>query len=272
MQQNSYSGPERRETQHFLRVGGLEIPYATRERAIAAIDRSLDGAGPIRVAFCNANTMLRALDSRDYARAFSSFLVLNDGIGVDLCSRLFNGRPFEQNLNGTDFVPALLRESRHDFRIFLLGGRQGVAEEAAAKFAAAHPRHAIVGTRDGYFSDDEVADVVAEINRSGASLVLVALGNPRQEEFVAAHGAALQAEVVLMVGALFDFVAGRVVRAPEAVRVARAEWLFRFPQEPRRLGRRYTVDVVRFLAQIAWLRAMRRGLQSVTGRRLRPEP
>ncbi|PZQ19212.1 MAG: glycosyltransferase [Ancylobacter novellus] len=272
MKQDSYSGPERRETQHFLRIGGLEIPYATRERAIAAIDRSFEGAGPIRVAFCNANTMLMALDSRDYAQSFSSFLVLNDGVGVDLCSRLFNGRPFEQNLNGTDFVPALLRESRHVFRIFLLGGKPGVAEEAAAKFAEDHPRHSVVGTRDGYFSDEETAHVVAEINRSGASLVLVALGNPRQEEFVAAHGKALEAEVVLMVGALFDFVAGRVVRAPKVMRAARAEWLFRFAQEPRRLGRRYTVDVVRFLAQIAWLKAMRKGLQSVTGRRLRPEP
>lgn len=268
---NPFGGPERRATERCLRIDGLELPYTTRERAIAAIDGSLDGEGPIRVAFCNANTMLKALRSRDYARAFEGFLVLNDGLGVDLCSLLVNGRRFEENLNGTDFTPALLRESRHAFRIFLLGGRPGVAEQAAAKFADAFPRHEIAGFRDGYFAEDGADEVVAEINRSGADLVLVALGNPRQEQFVAAVGAKLDAPVVLMVGALFDFVAGRVVRAPRIVRAARAEWLFRLAQEPRRLARRYTVDVVRFLVLIAWLKATRRAPRSIPQSRLRPE-
>lgn len=264
-------GPERKAAHDFLRVGRLEIPYTTRAQAIAAIDRSLDGAGPIRVAFCNANTMLQTLNSSDYARAFDDFLVLNDGVGVDFCSRLLNGRRFEENLNGTDFVPAMLRESRHAYRIFLLGGKAGVAEDAAARLLADHSRHAIVGVRDGYFSDQHAADVVAEINRSGADLVLVALGNPRQEEFVAAHGPQLEAPVVVMVGALFDFLAGRVTRAPKLVRVMRAEWIFRLMQEPRRLGRRYTVDVVRFIAAIGRLRVQRRAIPALSRRRLRPE-
>lgn len=266
-----YSGPERRVADQFLSIGGLEIPYTTRAKAIAAIDRSLEGAGQIRVAFCNANTMLQALTSKEYASAFRRFLVLNDGVGVDICSKILNGRRFSENLNGTDFTPAFLRETRHALRIFLLGGRPGVAEEAAAKFAETYPRHTIVGTHDGYFEDERAAEIIAEINRSGADLVLVAFGNPRQERFVAAHAGEISAPVILMVGALFDFTAGRVVRAPALVRALRAEWVFRLAQEPRRLGRRYTVDVVRFLLTVARLRSRRKDEPTVTQRRLRPE-
>lgn len=266
-----YSGPERRAADKFLSIGGLQIPYINRARAIAAIDRSLDGAGQIRVAFCNANTMLQALTSSEYARSFKHFLVLNDGIGVDICSQILNGRRFSDNLNGTDFTPAFLRETRHALRIFLLGGRPGVAEEAAANFVKDHPRHTIVGTHDGYFEDERAAEIIGEINRSGADLVLVAFGNPRQERFVATHAGEIAAPVILMVGALFDFTAGRVVRAPALVRALRAEWVFRLAQEPRRLGRRYTIDVVRFLMIVARLRSRRHEAPTVVERRLRPE-
>lgn len=250
----AYRGPDRRWTPRYLRIGGLEIPYVTRAQVIATMDRSFDDRRQLRIAFCNANTMLMALKSRDYARALARHLVLNDGVGVNLCARLFTGRAFEENLNGTDFTPALLAESRHDLKIFLFGARPGVAEAAARSIEAAYPRHRVVGTRHGYFDEADVGSIVADINASGADLVLVALGNPRQEKFIATHGAKIDAPAVMAVGALFDFIAGEVVRAPAVVRWLRAEWLFRLAQEPRRLGRRYTVDVARFFAAILKVR------------------
>ncbi|WP_020180164.1 WecB/TagA/CpsF family glycosyltransferase [Methylopila sp. M107] len=267
-----YQGPERRWLGSYLRVGALEIPYVNRASAIQAIEKSFEDRRQIRVAFCNANTMLKALDSRDYMRALGRFLVLNDGLGVDICSRLFAGRRFEQNLNGTDFIPALMRESGRDLKIFLLGAKPGVADEAARQIEDRYPRHRVVGTHDGYFTDAEAPEVVAEINAAAPDLLLVALGNPRQEMFVAAHAASIEAPAVIMVGALFDFIAGRVARAPKIVQTLRAEWLFRLAQEPRRLGKRYTVDVVRFFATIFWLRF--RGAVAgidLAARRLRPE-
>lgn len=268
-----YRGPERRWTPRYLRIGGFEIPYVSRKQAIAAIDRSFDDRRQIRVAFCNANTMLQALTAPDYARALARLLVLNDGVGVNLCARLFTGRPFEENLNGTDFTPALLAETRRDLKIYLLGARPGVAEKAADRIEAEYPRHAVVGVRDGYFSDGEAAGVIAKINAASPDLVLVALGNPRQEQFMVAHGASIEAPALLAVGALFDFIAGEVVRAPALVRALRAEWLFRLAQEPRRLGRRYTVDVLRFFATILRVRFATSGaaLQTTHRSRLRPE-
>lgn len=268
-----YEGDERRWGGRYLRVAGLEIPYVDKTKAIETISRSFEDRRQVSVAFCNANTMLQAMDSRKYARAMSRFLVLNDGVGVNLCARLLDGRSFTDNLNGTDFTPALLAETPRSLRIFLLGAKPGVADEAAARIAADHPRHTVVGTRHGYFSDAEIPAVLAEINAAKPDLVMVALGNPRQELFVARHGASLDAPVIVMVGALLDFLAGRVVRAPAIVRSLRIEWLFRLAQEPRRLARRYTVDVARFLGTLLWLKLRRAtaGLDPVQGRRLRPE-
>ncbi len=254
MERTIYNGPERRWKPRYLRVGPLAIPYVTREKAIQTIERSFQDRQQIRVAFCNANTMLQALESRDYAEKLGSFLVLNDGIGVDLCSWLFSGERFADNLNGTDFVPDLLGQSRQRLKIYLLGGQPGVAEQAARRFSERYPAHSVVGARDGYFTSEQSEQVVRAINAAAPDLLLVALGNPRQEEFIALNRDRIEAPVLIGVGALLDFVAGRVVRAPRLVRACRAEWLFRLAQEPRRLGRRYTVDVARLLLAVIGLR------------------
>lgn len=237
-----------------LSVGPVEVAYLRRDEALEAVGRAFRDRAPVRIAFCNANTMLHALSRPRFAETLAGFLVLNDGLGMNLCSRLFTGRPFRDNLNGTDFTPEVLRADGPDLRIFLLGGAPGTAEAAAARLAVQFPRHRIVGTRDGFFGDDE-ADAVAEaVARAEPDLLLVGMGNPRQEEFIAAAAPRLSVPVVMAVGAFLDFTAGNVVRAPAVVRAVRAEWLFRLAQEPRRLGRRYTVDVVAFLWCIALLR------------------
>lgn len=237
-----------------LSVGPLDVPDLGRVEALATVERALRGGPPVRIAFCNANMMLMALTRPRFAEMLRGFLVLNDGIGMDLCSRLFTGRPFRDNLNGTDFTPDVLRLGGPGLRVYLLGGAPGTAEAAAARLASQYPAHRIVGARDGFFRDDEAADVAEAVARAEPDLLLVGMGNPRQEEFIAAAGARLPVPVVMAVGAFLDFTAGNVVRAPAVVRAVRAEWLFRLAQEPRRLGRRYTLDLVAFLWRILLLR------------------
>lgn len=254
-----YDGPDRRWTPRFLRVGGVNIPYASRTKVLQTIDRSFHDRSQIRVAFCNAHTMVSALRSNDYVQTLSRFVVLNDGVGVDMCSSLFMGRRFEDNLNGTDLIPELLAQSSVDLPIYLLGAKKDVVEEAGRQFAKRFPRHTIVGTRDGYFDRADEADIVRAINDSGADLLLVAMGNPRQEEFIARNADALTPRVLIGVGALFDFVSGMTPRAPKLFRSLRLEWLYRLINEPRRLGWRYTGGIVVFLFQILRLRIARMG-------------
>ena len=111
-----------------------------------------------------------------------------------------------------------------------------------------------MGVRDGYFAHRDEEAVVAAIAAAEPDILLVAFGNPQQEMFIARHFDALRARTMFGVGALFDFTAGKVARAPNWVRRARLEWAFRLAQEPGRLVRRYTIETARFLLAVLRLR------------------
>lgn len=256
MNEFAYTGPERRWMPSFLKIDDLEIPYVSAQKALQTIDRTVQDNARLSLAFCNANTMLLALRDPGYARTLSQFLVLNDGVGVDLCSRLLNGFGFIENLNGTDFTPAILETSSVPLRIYLLGAKPDVVAEAARRLAARYPRHTVVGARDGYFAAGETEAVIEAINAARPHLLLVGMGNPRQEVFIAAHRSRLDVPVVAGVGAYLDFTAGVVARAPQWVRSARMEWMWRLWLEPRRLARRYTVDIAAFLISLLRRRIM----------------
>ncbi|MFC6152579.1 WecB/TagA/CpsF family glycosyltransferase [Nocardioides yefusunii] len=202
-----------------------------------------------RVAFLNAGSANLAAADPFYRRLLSSFVVLNDGIGLDIAARWSHGRTFPANLNGTDFVPYLLGRSDRSLRIHLVGGRPGVAEAAARVLAERFPRHEIVGAQHGYFTGRETDEVVARVAESRADVLLVAMGNPVQERFVAAYFDDLDVGLAIGVGALLDFLSGRVSRAPHWMRRMRVEWVWRLAQEPRRLWSRYLVGNVVFLAR-----------------------
>ena len=161
-------------------------------------------------------------------------LVVADSVGVVWASRIL-GRPLHERVAGIELVERLCDVA--DFPMFLLGAAQGVAESAAAQLSAAHPRLRIVGTHHGYFEDRGSAPIVGAIKASGARLVLVALGVPRQEYWIRENLAQLGALACIGVGGAFDVWAGKVPRAPEAWRRAGLEWLYRLAREPRRVGR-----------------------------------
>ncbi len=172
-------------------------------------------------------------------------VIVNDGIGLDIAARFLHGRSFKANLNGTDFTPYLFRQSARPLRVFLLGGRPEIARKAA-DYVARELEQEVVGWCDGYAGMRDNGAVIDQVNRSEAEVLLVALGNPMQEEWILRNREALNASVVAGVGALFDFWAGDKLRAPGFVRSLRMEWLFRLCQEPRRLLRRYTIDTLKF--------------------------
>jgi exopolysaccharide biosynthesis WecB/TagA/CpsF family protein len=237
-----------------LNLGPIRIEHLTIEEALRQIDAALDGRRSLRVAFCNAHTASTAFLDAAFRKALSHMLVLNDGVALDLASKLTTGAAFPGNLNGTDFVPRLLETSKRSLRIYLLGAKPEVVERAAAELAARYPRHSVVGCHHGYFSPGEEAAVVAEVARHAPDVLLVGMGNPRQELFMDAHGEALNSTLVFGVGALLDFISGTVPRAPTWVRRARLEWLYRMCREPRRLTHRYTVGAFTFALAIMFFR------------------
>jgi exopolysaccharide biosynthesis WecB/TagA/CpsF family protein len=231
---------------------GLRLVNLSRDEAMDWLCERIAMAQPTRIAFLNAHyANVAAADPQYRAALASSDALLPDGSGVALAARM-HGTPLAANLNGTDLVPALCgRLAAMGRSVFLLGGQPGVAEAAAAKLMALYPGMRIAGTRHGYFTTGEEAELVADVNASGADVLIAALGAPKQDVFLARHAESLDASLTIGVGALFDFLAGRVSRAPEMLRRAGLEWTWRLAQEPGRLARRYIMGNPAFLARAA---------------------
>lgn len=230
----------------------LGISFETRGQsaAVSAIDDAFSAGQRMKIAFANAHSVNIATGNPAFLETLTNFWVLNDGVGVDIASRIKFGKPFLENLNGTDFVPNFFRSSRHRFRIFMVGAREDVVARAAEILQERFPQHEIAGFHHGYFGPEDNAAICQRIRMSKANVVLVGMGSPRQEFWITENGEASGAEILFGVGALFDFISGRVRRAPQWVRSARFEWLYRLSQEPRRLWRRYLIGNIAFLKKV----------------------
>ena len=225
---------------------GLPLLDATPQ---AAVDLLMDGTRR-RVAFLNAHCANVMVRDTTYADALhGADLILPDGIGVEIGVRMA-GQRLAGNLNGTDLTPRLLAEAaRRGQSVFLFGVAPGVAQAAANRLARDIPGLRIVGTRDGFDGATDEAAATAAINASGADILLVAMGVPRQDVWLARNANRLAPGLCMGVGALFDFLAGRVARAPLPLRRARLEWAWRLAMEPRRMAGRYLVGNVTFMGR-----------------------
>jgi alpha-1,3-mannosyltransferase len=231
------------------RIGKVSVSVLSREAAVARILSAVERREPALVTFCNAHTVNLARREAEFRTTLDRFLILNDGVGLDLASRSLFGRAFPDNLNGTDFTPHLLGSAGRSLSLYLVGSKPGVAAKAGAVLKQRYPNVEIAGTHDGFFKSDEELDLSRAIASSGADLVVAAMGQPRQELWAARNAAAF-GRPVICVGALLDFLAAQVPRAPDVVRRWRLEWAFRLVQEPRRLAGRYLVGNATFLTDI----------------------
>lgn len=214
---------------------GVRVDRITLDEAAGLVGRWLaDPAGPLRLVVTpNPEMLLRSRSDASLREVLNSAsLATADGIGVVLAARL-RGSEVPQRVSGIDLAEAVLALSRP--RVFLLGGRPGVAERARARVAALGGR--VVGTHHGFFTTEEEGRLVAKIAQAQADLVLVGLGSPRQELFLAAHRRDLRCRVGMGVGGCFDVWSGTLKRAPLWVQRAGMEWAFRLAQDPKRMAR-----------------------------------
>lgn len=206
--------------------------------------------GQTVISFLNANNANLMLSDDEYRNVLSRHLVLPDGIGVDLASLVFHGRKFPANLNGTDFVPALMTYLERPRRVGMIGARPEVLEKARKRFADHAPWHEFVAISDGYIGPDRLADVLKATEEAKVDILLIAMGTPYQEKWIDRHILPQHARLVISVGALFDFMAGEFPRAPVWMRGLRLEWFFRLVQEPKRLWYRYVVGIPLFFGHV----------------------
>jgi N-acetylglucosaminyldiphosphoundecaprenol N-acetyl-beta-D-mannosaminyltransferase len=245
---NAEPGPNGFERVH---IWGLPLGQVTSDEALALVDRLIErGDGGF---FITANLHYARLCGRDRRLAAvndrAAFLVA-DGMPLVWYSRILR-KPLPERVTGADMIYRLCRRAaRRGYRVFMLGGADEVAQQAAENLRQLYPGLQIVGIETPMLRDlsvEEHAALVERIRRARADLLFVAFGQPKGELWLAENRAALGVPACVQIGASFDFVAGRVARAPKWMQRIGAEWLYRISREPRRMIPRYFGDAV-FLA------------------------
>ncbi len=236
-----------------LVIEGIRIENLKLDTALRRAADLLAAPGRCELHYLNIDCLRLATRDSDYAAILArTALVLPDGIGMRLAARV-HGERILADTNGSDFTPRLLREAAAaGASVFLLGGPEGVATRAAAKLQQQVPGLRIVGVHSGFFTDD--AAVLEQVNRSGAAVLLVGMGVPRQEKWIATHRDRLDARLCVGVGALFNWLSGEQRRAPTWIHRLHAEWIWRIGLEPKRMFERYILHDLPFLAWIVFRR------------------
>ena len=128
-------------------------------------------------------------------------------------------------------------KKKKGYKAYFFGGSPGIAEAAKAKSEEMYPGVKIVGCHDGYFTDADVPAIIEAINQSGAEMLFVALGAPKQERWILAHREELKPRILMGIGGSFDVLAGKMERAPKWMQDASLEWAFRLYKQPSRFMR-----------------------------------
>lgn len=232
---------------------GVPVVRASEAEALAEIQRMASPDDPALAIYVNAHTLeLSARDAEFRKLLQDASIVMNDGIGVSIAAKLVGAPAFPANLNGTDLTPLILSlAAEKGWRVFLLGGRPGVTEKAAAKFVERTPSLVISGTHTGYIKPEELDGVIQKIHDAKTDVLIVGMGNPVQEFWLARHLKRTGARLGVGVGAFLDFSAGMFPRAPLWIQKIKLEWVYRMSREPKRLWKRYLLGGPVFLTRVA---------------------
>lgn len=235
----------------FSNVLGVKIDRLDTEQVINRLEEFISSGSSHQVVYINVDGINRCFFDKRYRKIIEEAdLVYPDGMGVVWASK-FTQRPLPERVNAGDFLPQLCQLCvQKGYRIYLLGGQGWVVRKAAENLCREFPGLQIAGTHHGFFLGEEEEEVIEEINRSGAHILLVGLGVPYQEKCIKRNLSKLTPAVCWGVGALFDYYSLRIRRAPFFLRKIGLEWAFRLTLEPKRLWRRYVVGNFIFLLRL----------------------
>ncbi len=235
-----------------LEVLGVRVDRVDSLHALKAIASFLNTPGCKQVVTLNPEYVMRAGEDLELKRLINaSELIVPDGTGIVWASRL-SGQPLKDRVTGSNLLPEIARLcAARGESLFLLGGRPDVAELTAAKLLEQNPALEIAGVSSNDPDDSLDPQTIAEINDSGATILAVAYGCPKQDFWIDKNrGDLTSVRVAIGVGGSFDFVSGQIPRAPVIMQKLGLEWLFRLWLEPERARRmaalpRFAVNVLK---------------------------
>jgi N-acetylglucosaminyldiphosphoundecaprenol N-acetyl-beta-D-mannosaminyltransferase len=224
---------------------GCPFDRVTLAQAVAQVEAAIaDRSTLTQSVGVNLDQLLKMLEEPDFRDIILQCdQITADGQPIVWLSKLFRD-PLPARVPSVDIMEAMLPLSaKKGYRIFMLGTKEELLQKAAANFRKRYPGVQIVGTRNGYFKEEEEAEITAEINAGQTDMLFIAISSPKKELFVERNRAALNVPFVMGVGGAFDIAAGVYSRAPRPLQKAGLEWVWRVAQEPRRMGPRVIADL-----------------------------
>lgn len=233
----------------FTQIGGLRTACVTREQLVRLITEQASSAfakgennqaAPLLIFSTNGHSISIANSDKAMANMLNQADILHaDGQSVVLFSRYLSEHAIPHRSATTDMIHDIPQLSSTPLRHFLLGGKQQTVDKCATILQDRYSNFTLAGTHHGYFSEPEEAQLVAQINASGAHVLWVGLGKPKEQLFALRQKHNLQVPVVITCGGCFNFVTGEYKRAPQLLQSLGLEWLHRAVTQPRKLLWRY---------------------------------
>lgn len=221
-----------------IKILGVPVDMVDYDEALSRFKVFVEKEGVSLIVTPNSEIVINAGKSPELMDAIKQAeMVIPDGIGLVYASKILK-HPMKERVTGIDFLGRALEHLAQTGKsVFLFGSKPGIAEKAAEKMKETYPGLKVVGTRNGYFKQEEEEAILEEINAAEPDLLCVALGSPKQELFVLKYKDRLKAKAAIGVGGSLDVWSGELKRAPEFYRKHGLEWLYRFIQEPSRYKR-----------------------------------
>lgn len=218
-----------------IRILGLPVSTSTMEETLAYIDQIVAERGYSRIVTMNAEIAYRAAtDSFARRMVETADYVTADGSGVLWAAERY-GTPLKERVSGIDLVQCLL--SRGKYRFYFLGARPEVIMAAMKNIRQDYPDAMIVGYHDGYFEEKDSASIVEDIAAARADILFVAMGFPKQDQWLIDHGKESGVHICVGIGGSLDVLSGNVKRAPKIFQKMGMEWFYRLCTDPKRLKR-----------------------------------
>jgi N-acetylglucosaminyldiphosphoundecaprenol N-acetyl-beta-D-mannosaminyltransferase len=230
-----------------VEILGVPVDCLTMDRTIELAASVLAGGEPRSVMAVNPEKVMRArYDARLLGQLRRAGLLIPDGIGVVIAARLLGLGQLER-VPGSELMPRLCELAARDSRrVFLFGAAPEVNERAAQVLRQRYRGLVVAGTQHGFLTEHEMPALIDRINSLNVDVLFVALGSPRQEDWIDQYMPKLRVKVCQGVGGTFDVIAGRVRRAPAVFRAIHLEWLYRLVTNPRRLRRQSALPLFAF--------------------------
>jgi N-acetylglucosaminyldiphosphoundecaprenol N-acetyl-beta-D-mannosaminyltransferase len=244
-----------RDTLPTVNVLGVEISKLGLNEFLVRVGEIAASGEKAVVQYANIHTLNMACQDKWLREFYNTCeIVFCDGFGVKLAAS-FLGSPIPERFTSPDWMPLLAEQCERAGRsLFFLGGKGGVGEMAAQVLQRKSPRLRVSGIHHGYFDkrkeDGENSEIIQLINQAHPDVLFVGFGTPMQERWVAENLHELRVGIIVVVGAMFDYLSGSVPRGPRWMTDHGLEWLSRLAIEPRRLWKRYLIGIPVFFVRV----------------------